>query len=307
VVAPGGSVRLTATASDEDGDPLTYAWSATWGGFDGPVDATAATWTAAPEPGRATIRIRVSDGRGGSAEAQAEVEAVNGRPEFEQSYRFELPENVDGRKSPVVLGAVAGEDPDGDALTYSLAAGDRERFAVGVRDGTVLYVGAGEDFETEPNRYELTVRVRDPFGAGDEARVAVEVTDVNELPEVTASCDPCAVPRGGEVRLAAAATDPDGDPLAYAWSAERGGFTGPSDRPVAVWKARTNSGRWRSGSRSPTGAAAPRRPRSRSKPSTAVRSSSGRPTASSCPRTWTAGKPRPISAGWWPWTPTATH
>ena len=237
VVAPGGSVRLTATASDEDGDPLTYAWSATWGAFDGPVDAAAATWTAAPEPGRATIRIRVSDGRGGSAEAQAEVEAVNGRPEFEQSYRFELPENVDGRKSPVVLGAVAGEDPDGDALTYSLADGDRERFAVGVRDGTVLYVGAGEDFETEPNRYELTVRVRDPFGAGDEARVAVEVTDVNELPEVTASCDPCAVPRGGEVRLAAVATDPDGDPLAYAWSAERGGFTGPSDRPVAVWKA----------------------------------------------------------------------
>ncbi len=236
VVAPGGSVGLTATASDPDGDPLTYAWSATWGGFDGPVDEPAAIWTAPAEPGRATVRVHVSDGRG-FASAEVEVHAVNGRPEFgRSSYRFELPENLDGRTRPVELGAVVAEDPDGDDLKYGIVFGDSDRFTVGLRDGVVRYVGSGEDYETEPNIFELTVRVRDNFGADDATRVVVEVTDENELPEVTATCDPCVVPRGGVIRLEAAATDPDGDALTYAWSAPRGRFSDAGE-PVSRWTA----------------------------------------------------------------------
>ncbi len=44
VVAPAGSVRVTATASDEDGDPLTYSWSGTRGEFTGPADESVADW-----------------------------------------------------------------------------------------------------------------------------------------------------------------------------------------------------------------------------------------------------------------------
>ncbi len=242
VVAPGGSVQLTATASDEDGDPLTYGWSATWGAFDGPVDEPEATWTAPGRPGSATILVEVSDGRGGFASAEVEVHAVNDPPYFERSsYRFELPEHLDGRARPVELGRVVATDPDGDELKYGIVLGDSERFEVGVRDGTVWYVGPGEDFETEPNRFELTVRVRDDFGADDAVPVVVEVTDVNERPEVTASCEPCAVPRGGEVRLEATASDPDGDPLTYAWSAPRGGFSDADER-VAFWAAPAEPG-----------------------------------------------------------------
>ena len=114
---------------------------------------------------------------------------------------------------------------------------------VGARDGMVRYVGPGEDFETEPNRFEVTVRARDGFGAESRARVAVSVTDVNELPEVSASCDPCAVARGGEVRLKAMASDPDGDPLTFAWSAPKGRFEGPADGPQARWTAPAELGR----------------------------------------------------------------
>ncbi|MDE2944397.1 MAG: tandem-95 repeat protein, partial [Gemmatimonadota bacterium] len=236
-VARGGKVRLEAKATDPDGDPLTYAWSAPAGRFSGANEAIA-RWTAPAEPGSVRIRVEVSDGRGGFASATVTVDVFNSPPAFGQpTYGFELPENLDGRESPVELGAVAAEDPDGDPLTYEIVSGDRQRFAVGARDGAVRYIGPGEDFETEPNRYELTVRARDEFQAEASARVVVTVTDVNEPPEVTASCDPCAVPRGGEVWLEANATDPDGDPLTYGWSAEKGGFNGSVNASWAVWKA----------------------------------------------------------------------
>ena len=76
-VAPGGEVGLSATASDPDGDPLTYAWSAPRGGFDGATDAATARWTAPAQTGPVTIRVRVSDGRGGTASAEVAVEITN--------------------------------------------------------------------------------------------------------------------------------------------------------------------------------------------------------------------------------------
>ncbi|MDE2661717.1 MAG: tandem-95 repeat protein, partial [Gemmatimonadota bacterium] len=237
IVARGGKVRLEATATDPDGDQLTYAWSAPAGSFSG-ANGAVARWTAPAEPGSVRIRVEVSDGRGGSASAAVTVDVFNSPPAFGRPvHEFELPENEDGRESPFVVGRVAAEDPDGDALTYEIVSGDRQRFAVGARDGVVAYIGPGEDYETEPNLFELTVRVRDAFGEDDEARVVVTVTDVNELPEVTASCDPCAVPRGGEVWLEARATDPDGDLLAYGWSAARGRFNGSVNASWTVWTA----------------------------------------------------------------------
>jgi len=57
-----GSVRLTATASDADGDSLIYTWSATAGSFTSPSASGASiTWVAPNDPGSATITMRVTD------------------------------------------------------------------------------------------------------------------------------------------------------------------------------------------------------------------------------------------------------
>ena len=50
---------------------------------------------------------------------------------------------------------------------------------------------------------------------------AVSPPQPNRSPTVTVSCDPCEVEVDNEVRLRANASDPDGDPLSYGWSAPR--------------------------------------------------------------------------------------
>ncbi len=96
------------------------------------------------------------------------------------AYAFGLAENKAG---PLVLGKVAATDPDaGDRARYALAEGDAERFEVVPASGVVRYVGAGEDAEADPGRWELVVRATDGGGLTADVRVEVTVMDENEPP-----------------------------------------------------------------------------------------------------------------------------
>ncbi len=142
----------------------------------------------------------------------------NDPPAFGQSsYRFELEENRDGSRETIVLGHVQAEDPDGEAVTYDLLPGESaEWFRLGRDDGAVKYIGSGEDYEAEPNRYELTALARDPHGAEARARVVVEVLDANEPP--VAGDDEATTPEDRPVAIDVLAndTDPEGDGLRVA-------------------------------------------------------------------------------------------
>jgi hypothetical protein len=61
-VTGGQEVALTATATDEDGDPIYYRWTTTAGSFD-PEDGMGqtVTWTASNDPGPAVITLIVTD------------------------------------------------------------------------------------------------------------------------------------------------------------------------------------------------------------------------------------------------------
>ena len=139
----------------------------------------------------------------------------------EESYAFELAENVDGRVNRLSLGTVTATDPDSDTVRYSLLGGnDSSLFAIEETSGELFYVGAGEDFEGGVTSYELTVRASDGTHTID-TTVTVTVTDAAEQPafgeesyafELAENADG----RANGLSLGRVlATDPDGDEVRY--------------------------------------------------------------------------------------------
>ena len=108
-------------------------------------------------------------------------------PEFaEDAYNFEVPQDA-ARGDEV--GTVLATDPQGDAVTYSITAGnDAGSFAVGASTGTITVAGT-LNRETTPT-YTLTVRASDGSNTSD---VDVEIT----VTQATTCWDGIAAPEPG--------------------------------------------------------------------------------------------------------------
>ncbi len=165
------------------------------------------------------FRVQTVDGFG--TKVTIIVTGVNDAPAFERDpYVFELEEN---RIGPVELGKLTATDPDADdTLVYALSGDGKELFAIDAASGVVTYTGPGEDHETEPNIYELTVRATDDGGLSATAAVIVEILDINEAPAFEQERYEFELEenRIGPVELGTlTATDPDaGEPVVYALS-----------------------------------------------------------------------------------------
>lgn len=82
-VVTGGPAALSMSASDADGDTLTYLWTSTAGVITG--SGASVTWVVPSTPGVYAIDCTVSDGRGGTAARTLSVTSVfpgNGRWTF---------------------------------------------------------------------------------------------------------------------------------------------------------------------------------------------------------------------------------
>ena len=75
VVEPGGTTKCAATATDPDGDAVTYLWSAPAGTFSAP-NAQNTGWTAPNQPGNQVLTVTATDARGGTATASVTLQVV---------------------------------------------------------------------------------------------------------------------------------------------------------------------------------------------------------------------------------------
>ena len=141
-------------------------------------------------------------------EVDDEVPAVPGR------MAFALEEN---RAGPIVLGTVSDGAAAARGWTYAIASGAAGKFAVEQATGRLSYVGAGEDYETRPSSYTLTVTITSAGGRTAATEVVVHVVNVNEAPEPVGTITPWVLRSGASITFNSARyfVDPDEDPLEY--------------------------------------------------------------------------------------------
>ena len=168
-------VLTVFTASDLDGDPLTYSITQ---GAHGSASIVAGAITYTPKPGFVgldSVTATISDGRGGEVSQALTIQVRdNVAPKFTSPSKVEIAENIGAAQ--VVYRAVAS---DASALTYSLRSwDDAALFSIDAATGAVT-LRENPDFERKSS-YAFTVVATDSAGSSSEQAVTIRVTDVFE-------------------------------------------------------------------------------------------------------------------------------
>ncbi len=197
------------SASDPDGDPLTYTLSTP------PANGTVAlnpdgTFSYTPDPdynGSDDFVVTVDDGNGGTVDVTVPVTvaAVNDDPTASAA-------PLTPTEDTPATGAVVATDVDGDPLTYTLSTPPANGTVTLNPDGTFSYTPDPDFNGSDP----FTVTVDDGNGGTIDVTVPVTVGATNDDP--VASAAPLTPSEDAPATGAITASDPDGDPLTYTLS-----------------------------------------------------------------------------------------
>ena len=172
--------------------------------------------------GTGTVTVRVlagkfhdKDDKANRASSLYQVEVEDSVPSVPAEVSFALEEN---RAGPVVLGAISDGTPQGaGGWTYKIASGAAGKFEIEAQTGRLSYVGDGEDYETPPSSYTLTVTTTSVSGRTASTVVTVHVVNVNEPPQPVGQLASWVMHSGASVTFNSEPyfVDPDGDSLQY--------------------------------------------------------------------------------------------
>ncbi len=156
------SCQIECTASDPDGDELSYEWLASEGKIDG--SGAMVTWTAPESEGLYNIEVIVTDSRGGEVTDYVTIPVKVNRPPIINS----LIANADWvAPSGSLQVKCEAEDSDGDEIGYEWTTSGGDISGSGA---VVSWTAPGA-----VGTYTIAVVVTDSYGAEDTSSLTVSV------------------------------------------------------------------------------------------------------------------------------------
>jgi PKD repeat protein len=217
----GSPIELRGSGTDPADDPLTYAWDLGQDGiFETPGQVVTNTW---PDNGSYTVSLRVDDGRGGVDIDDAIVIVENVPPTPEAG-----PDRVVVAGESVTFNGTA-TDPGADTFTFEWDF-DYDGLVFDVDD---TGQSVTTSYATGPATYVVALRVTDDDGdfGLDTAQVSID-----NAPPTAEAGGPYTGDEGSPIELRGSGTDPDGDPLTYAWDLDQDGiFETPGQVVTYIW------------------------------------------------------------------------
>jgi hypothetical protein len=217
-VFTGITVTLNGSgSSDADGDPLTFAWTLTVkpAGSTATLDNPTAVMPkfVADRDGEYRAQLVVNDGHVNST---ADVVIVTTIPQNTPPVANAGPDQQAFVGDVVTLNGTGSSDVDGDPLTFAWAFLSRPAGSTASLTGAAT---ATPTFTPDvAGDYAVRLTVNDGRGGSNSDSVLITTQVRNRAPIANAGPDQ-AVSVGQTVHLTgAASSDPDGDPLTFAWS-----------------------------------------------------------------------------------------
>ena len=205
VANEGDFIKVNPTATDPDGDPVSFAYSS-------PLDANGEWQTDYDDAGVHAATVTADDGNGGqdSKNFQITVNDVNRDPVLGTIADIVVNENDLVALSPTAT------DPDNDSLNFTFTA-------------PLDASGQWQTGYSDSGIYFTTVTVNDGKGGQDSQIVQITVNNVNR-PPVMGSLSNVTAWEGDTIKVPLSATDPDGDtPLTFSVTSGNGFVNGSNE------------------------------------------------------------------------------
>jgi hypothetical protein len=249
----GQSTTLSVSATDADGDTLSYAWTAAAGTLAN-ANTASPTWTAPSTEGLYTLNVSVTDGKGGQAgfSLVINVVAAKGKATVSTSFNtWPVVSQMSVAKGQLLLSDTTGldvtaVDPDGDSLTYTWSDNCGGSFNSTTAKSPIWKAPA-----TQPNGGTCTVSVAPKDGRGGSTQGSIIITiGLPTVPNAAPLIDQTfqsasTVPAGGTLDLLVVAHDPEGTALTFSWDVSGGTLGTPTtsaSQSEVLWTAPASGG-----------------------------------------------------------------